>query len=414
MGAACAQGKYLPLLTDLPLRTRDVVKGGRPLSIRISKHHSKHSRVMIATGLLVLSWCGVCRADWPNAQYAWSNRPQSLSADPAAFYLPRRLPPVNQFGGPSGETFFGRSLAIGQPPRPRSLSQSDTAGPIFSPPGPVVYEPTYRPLDQLTLERPDPIAPLEEHGPAEFEEESPGRFRSMFGGMGRSIGQDYRNYYTSSTLLDLSLAVALAAPVANTSLDGDFGNWYQQSMRSSGTDDFAGFWKTFGEGQLFMPAFAGLWLAGEILENSPVMGTLGSFGGRATRAYVVGAPPMLFMQFFLGGGRPGEHSVDAQWRPFSDSNAVSGHAFMGAVPFITAAKKTDDPWAKGTLYACSTLTAWSRVNDDDHYITQACLGWWMAYLACRAVDDTDRSQRNFEVMPLVTPEMSGVGVTYRM
>jgi len=60
------------------------------------------------------------------------------------------------------------------------------------------------------------------------------------------------------------------------------------------------------------------------------------------------------------------------------------------------------------------LTAWSRVNDDDHYITQACLGWWMAYLACRAVDDTDRSQRNFEVMPLVTPEMSGVGVTYRM
>jgi len=231
--------------------------------------------------------------------------------------------------------------------------------------------------------------------------------------MGRGIRGDYRNYYSWRTFRDLSFAVALAAPFANTSLDADFGNWYQRDVRSDGTDDFAAFWKTFGEGQIFIPAFAGLWLVGGMLDQWPVMDAMGTYGGRVTRGYLVGGPPMLFMQFLLGGGRPDEHSCGSQWRPFQDSNAVSGHAFMGAVPFITAAKMSSNFWIKSTLYICSTLTGWSRVNDHDHYATQACLGWWMAYLACRAVDETDAEQRCFEVMPIATPEMSGIGVMYR-
>ncbi len=374
-----------------------------------------HDRIVAVMGLLVLSWCGVCNADWPAVQYASSSRPQSLAVDPASFHLPRRLPLVDQFDGPTGESFIGLSLSIGRSPGAVSLPAVELAtGPLFLPPYAAEYEPTYLPLDQLTLERPDPLASLDVPDPVKFAEDEPGRFRSIFRQSIRSIGQDYRNYYTRSTFWELSLATALAAPFANTSVDADFGDWYQRSVRSSGTDDFAAFWKTFGEGQIFAPACAGLWLAGESLQDLPVMDRLGTFGGRATRGYAVGAPPVLFMQFFLGGDRPGEHSDGSQWRPFSDNNAVSGHAFMGAVPFITVAKMTEDPWARSALYTCSTLTAWSRVNDDAHYLTQACLGWWMAYLACCAVDETDRSRHALEMMPLVTPEMLGVGVMYRM
>ena len=236
------------------------------------------------------------------------------------------------------------------------------------------------------------------------------RVRSGFIELGRDVRTDYRNYYSCATMRDLWLAVGGGAVLANTSLDEDFQDWYQHDVRSSGTDDFATFWKTFGEGEIFIPAYATLALVGTIFEDRPLIGPVGEFSYRVTRGYLVGAPPMLLMQHLLGASRPGEASVGSQWKPFDDSNAVSGHAFVGAVPFITAAKMSHNPWMKATFYSLSTFTAWSRVNDDAHYLSQACLGWWMAYLACRAVDDTEHEERCFTFTPLVTPEVAGVGM----
>ena len=222
---------------------------------------------------------------------------------------------------------------------------------------------------------------------------------------------DHRNYYSWNTLGDFLVALGGGAILANTSLDDDFQSWYQRDVRSQGTDRHAAFWKTFGEGQIFIPAFLGLAVAGTMCEHAwPVMGIGGEFGERVTRGYVVGAPSMLLMQFTLGGSRPDETSVGSQWKPFDDTNAVSGHAFMGAVPFITAAKMTDNRLAKCTLYACSTFTAWSRVNDHDHYLSQACLGWYMAYLACRAVDLTENGGSCYTITPMVAPNTMGLAV----
>jgi hypothetical protein len=120
------------------------------------------------------------------------------------------------------------------------------------------------------------------------------------------------------------------------------------------------------------------------------------------------------MQATLGASRPGETDHESRWKPFDDTNAVSGHAFVGAVPFITAAKMTENPFVKGSLYFCSTLTAWSRVNDDRHYLSQACLGWWMAYLACDAVQATESSNdERLTLVPVNSPEMVGIGMVFR-
>ena len=236
------------------------------------------------------------------------------------------------------------------------------------------------------------------------------------GRVGRRISRDYKNYYSCRTLGKLSIAVALAAPLANTNLDGDFQHWYQRECVTRDTDNFAEFWKVLGEGELVVPVYVGCWVLGEVLHDTPLFCIAGEWGERVSRGYIVGAPPMLLMQYTLGAGRPGEYSVGSQWRPFVDTNAVSGHAFMGAVPFITAAKMSDNFWVKATFYTCSTFTAWSRVNDDCHYLSQIALGWWMAYLACEAVTETDiqlgrcRGCR-VEVMPIAARDMMGVGVT---
>jgi membrane-associated phospholipid phosphatase len=220
------------------------------------------------------------------------------------------------------------------------------------------------------------------------------------------------NYFSWITMRDLVVGVGLGAVVANTSLDQDFQDWYQNDVRSTGSDRNAAFWKTFGEGQIFIPAFAGLAVAGTLCPDLPGSDPVAEFGCRTTRAYLVGAPPMLLMQYALGASRPCEAPYNSYWQPFNDNNAVSGHAFVGAVPFITAAKMAENPVVKGGLYFCSSLTGWSRVNDDRHYLSQVCLGWWMAYLTCRAVDQTEVDDRNLRFTPVTTPDMVGMGMIY--
>lgn len=227
------------------------------------------------------------------------------------------------------------------------------------------------------------------------------------------VRSDLENYYSWVTMRDLLIGISAAGVLANTSIDGNFHQWYQEDVRSRGTDHFASFWRTWGVGEIFIPAFVGLGLAGALVEDRSAIDHLGAFGGNVARSYAVGAPPMLLMQFTLGSSRPDETGVGSQWMPFSDDNGVSGHAFIGAVPFLTAARMTENPWIKGGLYVCSTFPGWSRINDRYHYLSQVGLGWWMAYLSCRAVQQTDADEESFSFVPLVTPEMVGGYVVLR-
>jgi hypothetical protein len=240
--------------------------------------------------------------------------------------------------------------------------------------------------------------------------------RSYFGEMWHNaklkVCTDHRNYYSRRTMAGLAYGLVLGSVLANTSMDQDVQDWYQQDVRSTDTDNFAKFWKTFGEGQIFIPGYACLAVAGTMLQDWPVAGPVGDFACRTTRAYLVGAPPMLFMQFMLGAARPGRTPHSSHWRPFENTNAVSGHAFMGAVPFITAAKMTDSFVLKSGLYACSTLTAYSRVNDNQHYLSQIILGWWMAYLTCTAVDQTQMDLHGLTFMPIASTDTVGIGGVY--
>lgn len=360
-------------------------------------------------GVLLLS-CGACSQPWRFARADYSipgAQPPATSSYAAqdTVAVPGRPP---QTGLPSYVT--------ADPPGPWERSQASAAsfdsfsgavpeaaagvsnpGPVFGSPGDPAFATAVPVLPDAAWARPG------------FGT----RLRSDFRELTHDIGGDYRNHYGWTTMRDLWLGVGAAAALANTSLDDDFQGWYQRDVRSPGTDDFAAFWKTFGEGQIFIPAYAGLALVGGIFEDRPLIGPVGEFGERVTRGYLVGAPPMIFMQYLLGASRPGESGVGSQWKPFDDSNSLSGHAFIGAVPFITAAKMSRSPWAKATFYTLSTFPAWSRVNDDAHYLSQACLGWGMAYLACRAVDDTEHADRSFTFTPLITPQITGLAMEYR-
>ena len=228
------------------------------------------------------------------------------------------------------------------------------------------------------------------------------------------------SFYKLDTAMNFGLALGLGGALANSPCDDNFANWYQNHVRTDFTDEIGRVSKVFGEGSVMISAvlvtsFAyrymdEYWdLRGSDAEN------VGQWASRSSRAIFVGFPPLLIGQYILGASRPGEEHGDSHWKPFSDINSISGHAFMGAIPFITAAQMTDNIGVKSLLYAGSTFTAWSRVNDNHHYLSQVILGWYLAYLSCKAVSRTENPNfgRGLTVFPLVTADTAGIGIIYR-
>ena len=230
------------------------------------------------------------------------------------------------------------------------------------------------------------------------------------------IFTDYSNLYNRNNALNFGVALLGAGVLANTKLDGDFQRWYGNHIRSGFTNDFSKGAKIFGEGVIFLPVMTASALTYRFWQEKQGLPDcqLGNFTDRTFRGYFAGAPTLLIGQLVLGGDRPRDGS--SYWRPFRQDHGISGHAFLGAVPFITAAQTTDQPYAKGVFYVLSTFTAWSRVNDDAHYLSQIALGWYLAYLSVRAVSETEGHRplpKGLTIFPVSDNRSVGVGVHYQ-
>ncbi|MEK9658253.1 MAG: phosphatase PAP2 family protein [bacterium] len=203
-----------------------------------------------------------------------------------------------------------------------------------------------------------------------------------------AIQSDYRYFYSGDTFKAMALSTVLAGSLANSSLDQRFQDFYQEQIRSERLNKISSVVKPFGSGRYVLPV---MFLFSAIFSDTSGVGEWASL---SSRAYLVGAPLMLMGQRVLGASRPGETSHGSHWRPFNDANAVSGHAFIGAVPFLVMAKLLDDyPAFSALAYAASVAVAWSRVNDDSHYLSQAFLGCFLAWQAVDAVFRTRDDNR---------------------
>jgi Capsule assembly protein Wzi len=208
-----------------------------------------------------------------------------------------------------------------------------------------------------------------------------------------NIKNDYENFYLSGdNLLRLGIGIGCAGLFANTSMDSDIQEFYQDNIRSDVTDDLSKIFKIPGNIFITPPVLLGTYL---LFKDS----SAGEWAQKSLRALAVGAPAGLLLQRVTGASRPSEG--DSKWRPFNDANGLSGHAFIGAIPFITAAKMNENPYVKGLLYGLSFLPGLSRINDNEHYFSQTALGWYLALLSCNSVEKTDmKKDTKFAVIPL--------------
>ena len=112
------------------------------------------------------------------------------------------------------------------------------------------------------------------------------------------------------------------------------------------------------------------------------------WGRKNFEAMLVGLPVLWTVQRGLGANRPSDPDPDPRWRPLADDNAASGHAFIAGIPWLNLARRLPPSAGRGIARVLSTVTGWSRLNDDKHYLSQVLLGWVIAWNATAAVEDT--------------------------
>jgi hypothetical protein len=223
----------------------------------------------------------------------------------------------------------------------------------------------------------------------------------------KAVKTDFGNFYWErSNLIKLGIGIAGAAVFANTGMDRYIRNKYQDDLRSNATDDATKPFNISANGitLVLAPAYLGAYGAGKWFD----IPTLEEWAQKSFRATVVGAPALLLLAAATGGDRPTEG--DSNWGAFNNFHGVSGHAYFTAVPFITAAKMSENPYQKAIFYGLSTLTGISRVNDDKHYFSHVALGWYLAYLSSAVVEKgDDRQERRMHVQ--LTPVPKGIAIT---
>ncbi|MBI1913575.1 MAG: phosphatase PAP2 family protein [Planctomycetes bacterium] len=245
--------------------------------------------------------------------------------------------------------------------------------------------------------------------PEALEERTPG-FWDRLGVDVDLARDDFRQFYSPTVLGELGLGIGAAAPLANTSADRTIRRWYQERIKREWLNPVSTVASIGGQAWMAWP----LWmefraLQGKAGEDYYLDGGLYEWGNRSLRAVATGYPPVLALYGLLGASRPSAN--DSRWHPFQDFHGVSGHTFLGAVPFLTAAQMIEEPMYKVPLVLGSFLTGWSRIHDDRHYFSQVALGWWIAYLSVSSVDRT-QEERAVTLTPF-TADGPGLGVEVR-
>jgi len=229
-------------------------------------------------------------------------------------------------------------------------------------------------------------------------------------GLWTDIKNDYDEFYSSDRFMRMGVMFAGGAVMANTDLDQKFQDQYVATIFS--VDDSYNA-KQFGEGKILIPLSlisAGI---GHWLNDGTELTGIGKWGERTARAYFVGGPTVLVTQILTGASRPSEDKKISDWKPFNDSNGVSGHAFIGSVPFLTIAyQNKDNALIKYSAYLASTLAALSRINDNQHYLSQAILGWYLGWESVDSVYSVDSNKtKNIAIRPVIGTDNYGIQVS---
>ncbi len=153
-----------------------------------------------------------------------------------------------------------------------------------------------------------------------------------------------------------------------------------QGNRSETTDDAASVFRQEGEPWYYVGVSLGTIGVGLVTGDAGIRRA----GYRVTASLATSAVVGQVLKVVIGRSRPNAGQGAYDFHPFTspeDSNGVStgkalpsGHAAAAFAIATSLADDIDSPVADVLLYAAATGTAWSRINDERHWLSDTALG----------------------------------------
>ena len=144
-----------------------------------------------------------------------------------------------------------------------------------------------------------------------------------------------------------------------------------QRHRTDGADAAASVLRKMGQPEVYLTIGLGTLAAGLIAHDSRV--TRG--GARISASLLLAGSVVGGGKLVLGRWRPSESKAAFRFSPFSSHHSLpSGHATLAFALAASVADEVHRPWATVLLYAGAGGTAWSRLNDDQHWLSDVLAG----------------------------------------
>jgi membrane-associated phospholipid phosphatase len=197
-----------------------------------------------------------------------------------------------------------------------------------------------------------------------------------------------------------------------SALDETIADHYRDH-RSQFSQDVADVVRHVGQPEVYGTVTVGLVAAGLIAHDPAVTRA----GGRLALALAIAGVTGGGLKFTLGRDRPIATTDAYRFHlfSFSDASFPSGHAMLAFALATSLADDVPSPWAKAGFFGAAAAVAWSRLYDQEHWLSDvagaAALGFTSAKLA-------DGRWRIFHLRPpgfLLGPEGPAVGwhLTFR-
>jgi membrane-associated phospholipid phosphatase len=146
---------------------------------------------------------------------------------------------------------------------------------------------------------------------------------------------------------------------------------YAQHNSGPGADNVASVVRHFGQPEVYGTITAGLLVTG-LATHKPAITRV---GGRLMTTLLIAGTTSSLGKFALGRPRPDQSSDLDGFVPFSGQAAMpSGHSTMAFALATSLADEIHRPWAKVGLYTAATGVAWSRINDNRHWLSDVAAG----------------------------------------
>jgi membrane-associated phospholipid phosphatase len=178
------------------------------------------------------------------------------------------------------------------------------------------------------------------------------------------------------------LAGATGGIALLSTLDDNVQAW-SQAGRNPGRDEVARVVRRMGQPEVYLPVALGTIAAGLIAGDDDVTRA----GGRIAGSLAVAGLGHSALKLVVGRLRPTFTTDQYQFKPFSSQASwPSGHTAQAFALASSVGDEIDSDAVSVGLYALASLTGWSRINDNRHWLTDVVTGALIGIVSAKYVN----------------------------